>query len=105
MKLVEYVPDYILRDLPLKVGMTVTILADSVVHVQINKEPEPFKYDYILAKDIEVKLTNFLPGYTEVYRPVVHNHQVVWIADSQDGEPLRYHSTDINNVKEVREHA
>jgi hypothetical protein len=106
MKLVEYVPDYVLRDLPLKVGMTVTILKESIVSVQVPAMPTQHTWGRTLDKDIQVTLTNFLPGYTEVYAPhAVHNHQVVWTGDGPDGKPWYYYSTDINNVKEVRDHA
>ena len=113
MKFVEYVPDYILRDLQLadgrrgvKVGMSVTICEGSRVHVQIPKMPEQHGWDMTLTKDVTVTLSNFLPGYTEIYAPhAVHNHQVVWIENNSSGEPWYYHSTDINNVKEVRDAA
>lgn len=105
MNFVEYVPDYILRNY-LKVGQTVTILAGSKVHVQIPQMPEQHHWDMTLTKDVTVTLTNFLPGYTEVYAPhAVHNHQAVWVENNAQGEPWYYHSTDINNVKEVRDAA
>lgn len=97
----EYVPDYILRDLPLKIGQQVTILAGSKIKVQVTHLPTDMTWEYDLPCDAPVVLTNFLPGYTEVYTPTVHNHQVVWVV--KKNEALQYHSTDINNVKEVRE--
>jgi hypothetical protein len=104
MKLVEYVPDYVLRDLPLKIGMTVTILKGAKVRVQLPRLPTQHEWEYELGQDIQATLSNFLPGYTEVYAPhAVHNHQVVWITNNTTGEPWQYHSTDINNVKEVRD--
>lgn len=99
MKFVEYVPDYILRNY-LKVGQKVTILKGSLVHAQVHKDEEVSSYDYTLDDDITVEVTNFLPGYTEVYKPVVHNHQVVWKTVTN---LTAYHSTDINNVKEIQD--
>jgi hypothetical protein len=104
MKFVEYVPDYILRNY-LKVGQEVTILKGAKVRVQIPKMPTEHGWEYELEQDIKATITNFLPGYTEVYTPTVHNHQVVWITNNTTGEPWQYHSTDINNVKEVRDAA
>ena len=101
MNFVEYVPDYILRNY-LKVGQKCTILKGSVVHAQVQKD-EVSSYEYTLDDDITVEITNFLPGYTEVYAPhAVHNHQVVWKTVTN---LTAYHSTDINNVKEVRDAA
>ena len=104
MKFTEYVPDYILRNY-LKVGTQVTILKGSKVHVQVPAMPTQHAWEYELTADSQVVLTNFLPGYTEVYTPTVHDHQVVWITKNMAGEPWEYHSTSINNVKEVRDAA
>jgi len=101
-KFIEYVPDYILRNY-VKVGQTVTVLATAQVHVQVPKMPTPHGWDYVLDGEKRVQVVNFLPGYTEVYAKdgkfPVHNHQIVWT--EKDG--WEYHSTDINNVKEVRD--
>lgn len=95
MKFVEYVPDYILRNY-VKIGQKVTILKGSAVAVQVVGKD---KRSLTLESDLPVTVTNFLPGYTEVYYPHdIHNHQVVW---REEGEI--YYSTDINNVKEVRD--
>jgi hypothetical protein len=104
MHFTEYVPDYILRNY-LKVGQTVTILKGSRVHAQVPEIPERLEWNFVLKEDIQVTITNFLPGYTEVYTPTVHNHQVVWVGNNLKGEPWYYYSTDINNVKEVRDAA
>jgi hypothetical protein len=115
VKLVEYVPDYVLRDLRLtdgrtglKIGMEVTVLAGSSVSVQMPKMPVRHKWGYNTAEDRRVTITNFLPGRTDVYagadgKHAVHNHQVVWVVNNALGQPWEYHSTDINNVKEVRD--
>jgi hypothetical protein len=100
MKLVEYVPDYILRNY-LKVGQVVTILHGSKVNVRVTHTPTDMVWEYDMPCNAPKVITNFLPGYTEVYKPVVHNHQVVWV--EKVGEALQYHSTDINNVKEIQD--
>jgi hypothetical protein len=104
MKFVEYVPDYILRNY-LKVGQEVTILGGSKIRCQVPGLPERLEWSYTLKQDVKVTLTNFLPGYTEVYTPTIHNHQVVWIGNALDGKPWYYYSTDINNVKEIKDAA
>jgi hypothetical protein len=105
MRFVEYVPDYILRNYLTK-GTQVTILKGAKVHVQVPAMPTEHSWEYELTQDSQVVITNFLPGYTGVYAPFeVHNHQVVWITKNMAGEPWEYHSTDINNVKEVRDAA
>lgn len=101
MKFVEYVPDYILRNY-LKVGQTVTILGKSDVRCSVPSAPDQQPWSFTLESDIQVVLTNFLPGYTEVYANEhhvhpVHDHQVVW----KEGDA--YYNTSINNVKEVRD--
>jgi hypothetical protein len=106
MRFVEYVPDYVLRNY-LKIGQEVTILAGSQVHAQVHDESKKVSsYSYTVENDTKVQITNFLPGYTEVYavRGVfpVHNHQVVWKTQTN---LTAYHSTDINNVKEIRDAA
>src|SRR5271155_1623602 len=100
MKLVEYVPDYILRNY-VKVGQTVTILKGAAVLITVPYQPGLVE-GYEMGIDLPVEVVNFLPGYTDTYATedgvhLIHNHQVVWV---EKGE---YHSTDINNVKEVRE--
>lgn len=102
MKLVENVPDHILKRY-MKPGQTITILKGARVHVLIPALPSPPSWEYDMGEDTPVKLANFLPGYTEVYTPKIHNHQVVWVVNSPLGNPWQYHSTDINNVKEIRE--
>ena len=102
MKLVEYVPDHILRNY-VKVGQTVTVLRGATVRILALHQPG-FIEHYEMGTDFQIKIVNFLPGYTEVYANFdgihpVRNHQVVW---AENGE---YHSTDINNVKEVRDAA
>ena len=100
MKFEEYVPDYILRNY-LKVGQKVTILKDSRITAQVPSNPEMKPWSMMSLTEVEVEIVNFLPGYTEVYAPhTVHNHQVVWKHDDNT-----YFSTDINNVKEVRDAA
>lgn len=102
MHFVEHVPDYILRNY-LKVGQKVTICAGAMVQISNPHVPSKYSFSMPLQKDIQVTITNFLPGYTEVYAPhAVHNHQVVWIMNGEDGNPWEYRSTDINNVKEIR---
>jgi hypothetical protein len=101
MEFKEYVPDYILRNY-LKVGQTVTILKGSVVRCQVPAMPTQHEWENTLMTDVQATITNFLPGYTEVYTPTVHNHQVVWTGNGPDGKPWYYYSTDINNVKEIR---
>lgn len=130
MQFTGYVEDYRLRDL-LRIGQTMTILSVAFVHVLLPKlEQRPYslfrgkdcspidpkhlrddlprelchRENYTLGFDHTVKITNFLPGHTDTYadkmgKREVHNHQVVWI--EKDG--LEYHSTDINNVKEIRD--
>lgn len=94
-KLVEYVPDHILRNY-VKIGQKVTILKGSAITARVIDKD---KWSFTLEKDLPVMVTNFLPGYTEVYYPHdVQNHQVVW---REEGDT--YYSTDINNVKEVRD--
>jgi len=131
MEFTGYVEDYRLRDL-LRIGQTATILSGTRVHVLFPKleqrsyslfrgkdcsdavDPRHLRNDlprdkahreyYDLGSDRTVKVTNFLPGHVDIYadsmgKREVHNHQVVWT--EKDG--LEYHSTDINNVKEIRD--
>lgn len=105
MKFVEYVPDHILRDFA-KIGQKRTVLAGAQVRVMIPSLGATYSYEE--QTDIEITISNFLPGYTEVYtnrdgvKPI-HNHQFVWIVNDRNGDPHEYRSTDINNMKEVRE--
>lgn len=102
VKLVENVPEHILRDY-VKIGQKVTILKGAKVRVQVPAMPTHHAWDDVLEADQDVVVVNFLPGYTEVYanrdgvKPI-HNHQVVWIEKDRE-----YHCADINNVKEVRD--
>jgi len=102
MKLIEYVPDHILRNY-VKVGQTVTVLKGATVLITVPYQPGLVE-GYEMGVDLQVEVVNFLPGYTDVYATedgvhLIHNHQVVWM---EEGE---YHNTDINNIKEVREAA
>lgn len=105
MKFVEYVPDHILRDFA-KIGQKRTVLAGAQVRVMIPSLGATYSYEE--QTDIEITISNFLPGYTEVYtdrdgvKPI-HNHQFVWIVNDRNGDPHEYRSTDINNMKEVRD--
>jgi hypothetical protein len=129
MEFTGYVEDYRLRDL-LRIGHKATILSGSHVHVLfptlehrtfslLNKkfqvvvvDPKHLRDDvprerchqenYTLDYDMQVEVSNFLPGHTDIYADSmglrkIHNHQVVWKAG------IAYHSTDINNVKEIRD--
>ena len=97
MRFEEYVPDYVLRNY-LRVGQRVTILKNSRLSAQVPSNPEMKPWSMLTLNDVPAEIVNFLPGYTEVYAPhKVHNHQVVWKDDDV------YYSTDINNVKEVRD--
>ena len=129
MEFAGYVEDYRLRDL-LRVGQTATIISGATVHVlfptleqrsyalcwgkqrEVVIDPKHLRddlprerchrEDYMSSDDIQVVCANFLPGHIDVYadsmgKRGVHNHQVVWKVG------IAYHSTDINNVKEVRD--
>ena len=101
MKFVEYVPDHILRNY-LKIGQIVTILKGARISAQIPSKPDIAGWSMMSLNEVSVEIVNFLPGYTEIYankqgEKPVHNHQVVWKHDDT------YFSTDINNVKEVRD--
>lgn len=131
MTFTGYVEDYRLRDL-LRIGQSATILSGARVHVLFPKleqrshslfrgkdssdavDPKHLRDDlprkfahqefYTLGSDRTVKVTNFLPGHIDIYadnmgKRETHNHQVVWI--EKDG--LEYHSTDLNNVKEIQD--
>jgi hypothetical protein len=96
-----YVQDYQLRDL-LRIGQPATILGGSVVNCSVPSQPEQEYPSRHLERDLQVTVTNFLPGFVDIYadsmgKRKTHNHQVVW----KDGGT--YYSTDINNVKEIQD--
>ena|ERR1700679_2838289 len=111
-KLTGFIPDHVLKNY-IQRGQTVTIIGDSLVNVTDDKgQPQGHFHTF---DELSVVVSNLLPGYDDVYvnpetfKQNVHNPQVVWVRyvtrDSLGNEigPGWFLSTDINNVKEIRD--